>query len=87
MRHLKSILLIFSFLSLLFTSCMQETIVDLNRDVGDGWTKDKKVVFDFDIKDSINPVNFYVNIRNTTDYEYSNIFFFIKFLHFVSFFF
>jgi gliding motility-associated lipoprotein GldH len=78
MRHLKSILFIFSFLSLMFTACVQETIVDLNQDVGDAWTKDKKIVFDYDIKDSINPVDFYVNIRNTTDYEYANIFFFIK---------
>ena len=66
------------FMALLLSSCVRRTIVDMNEDVGDGWTKDHKIVFDFDINDTITPVDFYVNIRNTTDYAYSNIFFFIK---------
>ncbi len=64
--------------TILLSSCMQRTIVDQQQDVGDGWTKEDKVVFNFNIQDSISPVDFYVNIRNSVDYEYSNIFFFIK---------
>jgi len=70
--------LILFFAVLLLNSCMQETIVDLNHDVGDGWTKDQKVVFDFEIRDSILPVDFYINIRNSTSYDYANIFLFVK---------
>lgn len=71
------LLTLFSAVLLLY-SCTQETVVDLNHDVGDGWTKDRKIMFDYVIQDSIMPVDFYINIRNTTDYEYANIFFFIK---------
>jgi len=57
---------------------MKETVADISYNVGDAWSKDQKLVFEYDIQDSIMPVNFYINIRNTTDYKYSNIFFFIK---------
>ncbi len=66
------------FAVLLLNSCMQETIVDLNYDVGDAWTKDQKVSFDFEITDSIAAVDFYINIRNSTSYDYANIFLFVK---------
>ncbi|MCK5856099.1 MAG: gliding motility lipoprotein GldH [Bacteroidales bacterium] len=66
------------FLAILLSSCGKETIVDLSHDVGDAWTKDAKVVFEYNIQDSIMPIDFYINIRNTTDYNYANVYFFIK---------
>ena len=60
------------------SSCLRETLTDLNQDVGDSWSKDDKVVFEYDVHDSIMPVDFLINVRNTTDYNYSNIYFFIK---------
>ena len=72
-----SFFILFSVVFLL-NSCMQETIVDLNHDVGDAWTKDQKINFEFEIKDSIMPVDFYINIRNSTNYDYANIFLFVK---------
>ncbi len=74
---LLSFLILFLAMQLL-NSCMQETIVDISHDVGDGWTKDQKLAFDYEIRDSITPIDFYINIRNSTEYEYANIFFFIK---------
>jgi len=72
------ILSLLFFSTFLLHSCMPTTIVDLNQDIGDGWTKDRKVRFDFEVKDTITPVDFYINVRNSTDYDYANIFFFIK---------
>jgi gliding motility-associated lipoprotein GldH len=63
---------------LLLSSCGRETIVDLNKDVGDGWTKNAKIRFEYTIEDSIMPVDFYINIRNTTDYGFANVYFFVK---------
>ena len=64
--------------TLLMSSCMRKTLTDLNQDVGDSWSKDNKIVFEYDVQDSLMPVDFFIVIRNTTDYNYSNVYFFIK---------
>jgi len=66
------------FVSILLSSCGKETVVDLSKDVGNHWTQEAKVIFNYEINDSIMPVNFFINIRNTTDYQYANVYFFIK---------
>lgn len=53
-------------------------IYDKTKEVGDGWTATEKVSYIVDIKDSLSPFNFYINVRNSIDYNYSNLFFFIK---------
>lgn len=73
-----SVFILMVFSALIMSSCMKETVADISYDVGDAWNKDKKVVFEYDIQDSIMPINFYINIRNTTEYKYSNVYFFIK---------
>jgi len=65
-------------IALFISSCGKETVVDLNQDVGDNWSKNDKVIFDYQIQDTIMPVNFFLNVRNTTDYKYANVYFFIK---------
>ena len=69
---------LFTTTTLLFSSCMKETVADISYDVSSPWSKDQKVVFEYDIQDSIMPINFFINVRNTTDYKYANIYFFIK---------
>jgi len=73
-----TVILILLFSALFMSSCIKETVADLSQDVGNGWSKDDKVIFEYDIQDSIMPIDFYINIRNTTDYNYSNIYFFIR---------
>lgn len=50
-----------------------------NRQVPDtGWDVNNKITFDVDIKDTLTLNNFYVNVRNSDGYPYSNLYLFIK---------
>lgn len=39
-----------------------------------GWQAEKKVTFEFDVKDTISAKNLFVNIRNNNAYAYSNLY-------------
>lgn len=39
-----------------------------------GWNKDEPISFEFDIQDTIQTNNLFINIRNTNDYLYNNLF-------------
>ncbi len=39
-----------------------------------GWEAEKKIMFEFNVKDTILPKNVFVNIRNNNKYEYSNLY-------------
>ena len=38
------------------------------------WQANKKVLFQFDVKDTISPKNLFINIRNNNKYQFSNLF-------------
>lgn len=38
------------------------------------WEANKKVVFEFDVKDTISPKNLFINIRNNNQYQFSNLY-------------
>lgn len=65
---------------LIFTlnSCGDNSIYDHNFELADPWTADQKAEFNVDITDTISAFDFYINIRNTTEYNYSNLYLFIK---------
>lgn len=78
-RKIRIVWVLIIFISAVsISSCTKETVVDLSQDIGDSWSKDDKVIFEYEIQDSIAVVDFYINLRNTTEYNYSNIYFFIK---------
>ena len=59
-------------------SCDNNMIYDENIAVGDNvWTFDDIKTFEFDVSDTISPVNIFVNLRTTTEYQYSNIYVFL----------
>lgn len=39
-----------------------------------GWEANKKVSFEFNVKDTILPKNLFINIRNNSEYEFSNLY-------------
>ncbi|MBI9034610.1 MAG: gliding motility lipoprotein GldH [Bacteroidales bacterium] len=43
-----------------------------------GWHKDNLIQFKVEVPDTTSPYNFFLNLRNNTDYNYSNAFFFLK---------
>jgi gliding motility-associated lipoprotein GldH len=38
------------------------------------WEANKKLAFEFDIKDTISPQNLFINIRNNNEYPFSNLY-------------
>ena len=40
----------------------------------EGWQANEKILFEFDVKDTISPKNLFVNIRNNNDYAFSNLY-------------
>lgn len=79
MTDMKKIyLLIFIFLMIL-TSCGSGVIIDRNKKIENAvWESTDVVRFTAPVSDTTHLFNFYINIRNSTDYQYSNIFLFMK---------
>lgn len=64
-----------AFIALALTSCQNNTIYDQNIAIqGRSWTYEQKPKFDVHIKDSTQKYNLYINLRHTSDYDYSNIY-------------
>ena len=63
-----------SILLLLITSCDSNTIISMNKSMPESWNKDEIIEFDLPKLDSIKTYNLFVNLRNTNDYKYNNIF-------------
>lgn len=65
-------------LTLSMCACNNNVIYDHNEIVGEPWLSQNKATFVFEINDTISPYNFYLNIRNTSSYRWSNIFLFVR---------
>ena len=66
-------------LFLLLISCDSNRVYDESRQIPDAsWEQENILHFETEITDLESLYNFYINIRNTTDYKYSNIYFFIN---------
>lgn len=68
----------FIILILVFTSCDSSQVFDEYKTIPNSWQKDSIVTFNIIPPDTINPYNLFVNIRNTTDFKYSNLFLVIE---------
>jgi gliding motility-associated lipoprotein GldH len=66
----------FVFLCLvLFWSCDSNRIYDTYKSIdSNGWAKQNSISFEFEISDTLSTNNLFVNIRNTDDYLYNNLF-------------
>jgi len=63
------------FLVCLFLfSCDDRRVFDQYQQVDNAWHQDSIVKFSFDAPDTIQPYHLFVNIRNNSDYPYSNLF-------------
>jgi len=75
---IKKILLLL-ITSLLIISCGKDVVTDESLDVNEkGWNVNEKFNISVNITDTLSSYNFYVNLRNTTDFKYSNFFFFVN---------
>jgi len=80
MNHIKLISNILLVLATIFTfSCSTGVVYDENRKVGEnGWYKNDAARFDVEIDDSLATYDYYINIRHTVDYRYSNLYVFMN---------
>ena len=70
-------LTLFSFI-LLLTSCDQNVVFEDNVKLPDNrWEIKNIVTLSTEIKDTINPHNIYINVRNAGGYQFSNLFVFL----------
>ena len=58
----------------LLSSCNDNTVFDEYKSVSNAWNENDVVTFKVNPKDTINPYNLFVNIRNTNAYKYNNLF-------------
>lgn len=60
------------------TSCDSKAVYDVYKSVPNEWHKDSIASFNFKAPDTINSYNLYVNLRNTNDYEFNNLFLIVE---------
>jgi len=65
-------------LATLLVACDNKSVYDMYTAIPNlKWEANKPVVFNVEIKDTINPHNVYINIRNSSKYENMNLFLFV----------
>jgi len=75
-KYLLALLLVFTGI---FCSCNSGVVIDRNKKIENAvWKSSDVQKFSITIADTNQLYNFYINIRNATDYRYSNIFLFLK---------
>jgi len=67
-----------SLLLIGFTSCDSNRVFDEYQSVPNTWHKDSVITFNITSPDSLKPYNLFVNVRNTSDYKYSNLFLIVE---------
>ena len=66
---------IFLFSLFLMFSCNDKTDFNQYKSIDtEGWKANEKVSFEFDVNDTILPKDLFINIRNNSEYEFSNLY-------------
>jgi gliding motility-associated lipoprotein GldH len=69
----------FLSISTLCMACSPDYFFNEDKAIeGNIWKINQKITFDKDINDTIGKYNFYLNLRTTTSYEYSNLYIFFE---------
>ena len=61
-------------MSVFFISCDEKRVFDEYKEIGGVWKKEDVKRFVFKQEDTINPYNLFLNIRNTNEYPFRNLF-------------
>lgn len=68
-----TVLYLILFCSLL-SSCDKNQVFDKYKTTNNAWHKDNTISFDLNMPDTTSAYNLFVNVRNTNEYKYSNLF-------------
>jgi len=75
---LRNSLCIILLISAFFCSCDTNRVFDEYKSVPNQWHKDSIISFNVTPPDSINSYNLFINLRNTNDYKYNNLFLIVE---------
>jgi gliding motility-associated lipoprotein GldH len=76
--HVRRDLFFLFALLIIFNSCDPQRVYEKNIRVNpNGWPAGEKVLFEVPVHDSLILHNFYINLRHTENYKFSNLFLFI----------
>src|SRR5947207_1785656 len=76
--HMYKVIVLFAILLVALTSCDKKRIYEKNTEIQDmSWDKNNILKFDVDITDTVTPSNIYINVRNASQYPFSNLFLFL----------
>lgn len=68
-------IVVFFLVVFVIISCDSKRVYDVyNTLPKNSWNKNNTIAFTFEVKDSINKKNLFINLRNNEDYAYSNLF-------------
>ena len=73
----KALLFLFAC-SVIFVACDSNRVFDSYQSVPNKWNKDSIVSFKVNPPDSINAYNLFVNLRNTNNYKFNNLFLIVE---------
>ncbi len=62
------------FVMVLFISCDSNTVFSESKSLSGVWNKNETIAFSLPQLDSLKKYNLFVNLRNTNDYRFNNIF-------------
>lgn len=75
MKTSQSKLIAFTLLLVSFVSCDSNRVYDKYASISDqSWHLENKVSFPFEIQDTLQKNDLFINLRNNNDYGYSNLF-------------
>ena len=74
-----SILIPICAVTILLASCDSKRYYEENKPIVKGiWKSDDKAFFAVQINDTVSKYDFFLNVRNSPDYPYSNLYLFIR---------
>ncbi|AEH00941.1 MULTISPECIES: gliding motility lipoprotein GldH [unclassified Lacinutrix] len=65
-------------IAVMLFSCDTNSVFDEYKAVPNVWNKNEVVSFNVKVPDSTKPYNLFVNLRNTKEYKYSNLFLIVE---------
>jgi gliding motility-associated lipoprotein GldH len=64
--------------ALFFVACETEVVYNQSKPIDGGlWESKNRVSNSFEVDDTLSSHNFFINLRNTTNFQYNNIFLFV----------
>jgi len=77
-RRTSRLILVAVIFCFLITSCDSKAVFDVYKSVPNQWHKDSVISYTLKAPDTLNNYDLYVQLRNTNDYKFSNLFLIVE---------